>query len=80
MHLLSGSLMCSVIPPFGRILSGGYSVPSSMATSFENYRIQSMFDIQAVRSDFPILARQVHGQPLVYFDNAATSQKPQIFG
>lgn len=36
-----------------------------------------MFDIQAVRSDFPILARQVHGQPLVYFDNAATSQKPQ---
>ncbi len=36
-----------------------------------------MFDIDRVRADFPILNRQVHGQPLVYFDNAATSQKPQ---
>lgn len=35
-----------------------------------------MFDLARVRSDFPILAREVHGQPLVYFDNAATSQKP----
>lgn len=35
-----------------------------------------MFDLAYVRSDFPILAREVHGQPLVYFDNAATSQKP----
>jgi cysteine desulfurase/selenocysteine lyase len=35
-----------------------------------------MFDLAHVRSDFPILAREVHGQPLVYFDNAATSQKP----
>jgi len=36
-----------------------------------------MFDLTQVRADFPILQRQVHGQPLVYFDNAATSQKPQ---
>ena len=35
-----------------------------------------MFDLARVRRDFPILAREVHGQPLVYFDNAATSQKP----
>ena len=33
-------------------------------------------DITAVRKDFPILASQVHGKPLVYLDNAATSQKP----
>jgi len=33
-------------------------------------------DIQAVRADFPILHQQVHGQPLVYLDNAATTQKP----
>jgi len=32
--------------------------------------------IQAVRSDFPILARSIYGKPLVYFDNAATTQKP----
>ena len=34
-------------------------------------------DVAAVRRDFPILAREVHGKPLVYLDNAATSQKPR---
>jgi cysteine desulfurase / selenocysteine lyase len=33
-------------------------------------------DVQRVRADFPILGRTVHGKPLVYLDNAATSQKP----
>ena len=37
-----------------------------------------MFDIQKIRADFPILSRTVNGKPLVYFDNGATSQKPQI--
>ena len=37
-----------------------------------------MIDIQKVRTDFPILKQQVNGKPLVYFDNAATSQKPQV--
>ena len=36
-----------------------------------------MFDVEAVRKDFPVLQRQVHGRPLVYLDSAATSQKPQ---
>jgi cysteine desulfurase / selenocysteine lyase len=35
------------------------------------------FDVDAVRSDFPILSRSVHGKPLVYLDNGATSQKPR---
>jgi cysteine desulfurase/selenocysteine lyase len=35
-----------------------------------------MFDVNKIRSDFPILSRQVNGQPLIYFDNAATSQTP----
>lgn len=35
-----------------------------------------MYDIEKVRADFPILAREVHGKPLVYLDNAATTQKP----
>lgn len=34
------------------------------------------FDLKKVRADFPILNRKVHGKPLVYLDNAATSQKP----
>lgn len=35
-----------------------------------------MYDIEAIRQQFPILQRQVHGKPLVYLDSAATSQKP----
>jgi len=35
-------------------------------------------DIQAIRKDFPILQREINGYPLVYFDNAATSQTPQL--
>lgn len=35
------------------------------------------FDSQKIRQDFPILSREVNGQPLIYFDNAATSQTPQ---
>jgi cysteine desulfurase/selenocysteine lyase len=37
-----------------------------------------MLDIQKIRADFPILQEQVNGKPLVYFDNAATNQKPQV--
>lgn len=36
-----------------------------------------MFDVEAVRRDFPILSRQVNGKPLVYLDNGASAQKPQ---
>ncbi|RMF32370.1 MAG: aminotransferase class V-fold PLP-dependent enzyme, partial [Chloroflexi bacterium] len=36
----------------------------------------SPLDVEAIRADFPILSRQVRGQPLVYLDSAATSQKP----
>ena len=35
-----------------------------------------MFDVQKIRADFPILSREVYGRPLVYLDNAATTQKP----
>ncbi|MEG1592242.1 MAG: aminotransferase class V-fold PLP-dependent enzyme, partial [Chryseobacterium sp.] len=35
-----------------------------------------MFDIQEIRSQFSILNQEVNGKPLVYLDNAATSQKP----
>jgi len=39
--------------------------------------IQKGLDVDAIRQQFPILNREVKGRPLVYFDNAATSQKPQ---
>jgi cysteine desulfurase/selenocysteine lyase len=38
---------------------------------------RSAFDVARVREDFPILKEKVHGKPLVYFDNAATAQKPR---
>lgn len=37
-----------------------------------------MLDIEKIRADFPALHQEVHGRPLIYFDNAATSQKPQV--
>lgn len=37
-----------------------------------------MFDVQKVRAQFPILSQTVNGKPLVYFDNGATAQKPQV--
>ncbi|MCW5952128.1 MAG: SufS family cysteine desulfurase [Propionibacteriaceae bacterium] len=49
--------------------SGGLP-PSALTESAE-------FDVHTVRKDFPILAEQVNGHPLIWFDNAATTQKPQ---
>lgn len=40
--------------------------------------IETGLDVQAIRKHFPVLEREVKGRPLVYFDNAATTQKPQV--
>jgi cysteine desulfurase/selenocysteine lyase len=40
-------------------------------------KISPAYDLARVREDFPILGRQIHGRPLVYLDNAASSQKPR---
>ncbi len=37
-----------------------------------------MYDVHTIRKDFPILSRQVNGKPLVYLDNGASAQKPQV--
>ena len=39
---------------------------------------QPLFDVHAVRRDFPILSQQVNGKPLVYLDNGASSQRPEV--
>ncbi len=50
---------------------------SSLSSPKLNQAFDAAADLAAqVRSDFPILQRQINGQPLIYFDNAATSQKP----
>jgi cysteine desulfurase/selenocysteine lyase len=43
----------------------------------ERAAVQQPFDVEGIRKDFPILHTKVHGHPLVYLDNAATSQKPR---
>ena len=48
------------------------------AVSIRSHDNSGGFDVRRVRADFPILDRQVHGHPLVYLDNAATTQKPQV--
>ncbi|MBI2652391.1 aminotransferase class V-fold PLP-dependent enzyme, partial [Candidatus Woesearchaeota archaeon] len=40
-------------------------------------KTKTILDIETIRKDFPILQRKVHNKPLVYLDNAATSQKPK---
>ncbi|MBX9587182.1 MAG: cysteine desulfurase [Gammaproteobacteria bacterium] len=49
----------------------------STVTTKINNSTQTDFDIEAIRKDFPLLHQKIHGHPLVYLDNAATSQKPQ---
>jgi cysteine desulfurase / selenocysteine lyase len=46
-------------------------------TPASSSRSITAFDVQRVRRDFPILTQKIHGKPLVYLDNAATTQKPQ---
>jgi cysteine desulfurase / selenocysteine lyase len=45
---------------------------------FELKKSGKAYDVNKIREDFPILHQEVHGKPLVYLDNAATTQKPQI--
>src|SRR5664279_2352575 len=42
----------------------------------DTLQVQEILDVEKIRKDFPILSSMVNGKPLVYFDNAATSQKP----
>jgi len=49
---------------------------STVAKFPEKIQVASSYDVQKIRKDFPILHQKVHGKPLVYLDNAATTQKP----
>jgi len=50
---------------------------TGLPSSNPEIETKRLFDIEEVRNDFPILRRQVNDKPLVYLDNAATTQKPQ---
>src|SRR5919199_780478 len=57
---------------------GAMKMASEMRAAGSRRMSHGAFDVCKIREDFPILKRQVHGKPLVYLDNAATSQKPQV--
>ena len=50
----------------------------SVKTNNQQILNKPEFNVHKIRNDFPILKTLVHGKPLIYFDNAATTQKPQI--
>ena len=51
---------------------------SEMLPAGSRQALHRPLDVWKIRDDFPLLKLQVHGKPLVYLDNAATSQKPQV--
>jgi len=56
------------------LASRGYNLPPMEKVTTKQ---KTLLDVQKIRADFPILEREIHGKPLVYLDNAATSQKPR---
>ncbi|MFA5984627.1 MAG: family 2A encapsulin nanocompartment cargo protein cysteine desulfurase [Methylococcaceae bacterium] len=54
-----------------------YQQPLSKDSTLAQFSTRPSFDVQAVRRDFPLLQETVNGYPLVWFDNAATTQKPK---
>src|ERR671923_1634366 len=49
-----------------------------MSARAELLHSPTTLDVDRIRTDFPILKQKIHGKPLVYLDNGATSQKPQV--
>lgn len=60
------------------VASGGTKICELMEATQKDISKAHAFDVVSIRKDFPILHRNVSGKPLVYFDNAATSQKPDV--
>src|SRR5579863_3826438 len=61
-----------------QLVPAGYAPAQIPSNSLPALSLSSVpFDVQAIRRDFPILQEKVHGKPLVWLDNAATTQKPQ---
>src|SRR5215475_11375163 len=50
---------------------------SKLSSATSACEVRASFDVDRIREDFPVLKQTIHGKPLVYLDNAATSQKPQ---
>ncbi len=49
----------------------------NQSANLAGHNVEGAFDVARIRQDFPILGRQIHGKPLVYFDSGASAQKPR---
>src|SRR5262245_14364690 len=56
---------------------GWKPMPPAESAGAMSTKLQTVYDVNRIRADFPILQLQVRGKPLVYLDNAATTQKPR---
>ena len=77
--LFAFSLVLTLLGPRGSHPLPDRLMPVSAAPPLGATRAKGtpMYDIDKIRSDFPILSREVNGKPLVYLDNGASAQKPQ---
>jgi len=67
-----------IVPQLPGVLAGFDVVDRPLAEPVPQLRgDHEIFDVHAIRADFPILREAVNGKPLIWFDNAATTQKPQ---
>ncbi len=74
LHLGNDSLAAGGLPSLADTGAQYYFLPAPPSAAPET---SEAYDMHAVRRDFPALHQQVHGKPLVWLDNAATTQKPQ---
>ena len=65
------------VPQLTTVSDSYYFINETQIPSIQNQG-NVTFDVNAVRRDFPILQERVNGRPLIWFDNAATTQKPQV--
>jgi cysteine desulfurase/selenocysteine lyase len=65
-------------PPLGNLPSFYFLDNGAAAGTTRIASRHPAFDVETIRRDFPILQERVHGHPLVWFDNAATTQKPSV--
>ncbi|MGI9124505.1 MAG: family 2A encapsulin nanocompartment cargo protein cysteine desulfurase [Mycobacterium sp.] len=66
-----------IVPTFPGVLAGATPTETPVAQVPQVADRYEIFDVQALRADFPILRETVNGKPLIWFDNAATTLKPQ---
>jgi cysteine desulfurase/selenocysteine lyase len=63
---------------FARAMEPGRGMPTApVAAAMSPVPVHPAFDLDLVRADFPVLSERVHGRPLIWLDNAATTQKPE---